>query len=180
MFLFGNQNYRCRLCAGKFQSLIHQVSVSFDELIYDLQHPGSVRFNPLFIRSVFLLNNKMNRYEQHKLFQSLIHQVSVSFRVSDPDVSLVERLVSIPYSSGQCFFYKELVKFLEEFTVKFQSLIHQVSVSFDMIFSNILSLLERFQSLIHQVSVSFQETKTQTMEVPGYVSIPYSSGQCFF
>ncbi len=63
----------------KFQSLIHQVSVSFTHKDIGI-----------------------TRDEQ---FQSLIHQVSVSFIIKDTLIRTRSILVSIPYSSGQCFFY---------------------------------------------------------------------------
>ena len=114
----------------KFQSLIHQVSVSFNqrikqvcrnpELFQSLIHQVSVSFtsgsnpclnsrtcfNPLFIRSVFLLRNEKWQSVLSCMFQSLIHQVSVSFTF----FSLIGYTVS---------------------ATQFQSLIHQVSVSFN-------------------------------------------------
>ncbi len=112
-------------------------------------------FNPLFIRSVFLLDLKkaLSRAVEFT-FQSLIHQVSVSFRgkfsqiqqwgwVSIPYSSgqcffcglgslKGEKYgkVSIPYSSGQCFFLIGEIYEVYRCPCEFQSLIHQVSVSF--------------------------------------------------
>ena len=90
------------------------------------------------------------------------------------------RKVSIPYSSGQCFFFKSICTFLDHrykvsipyssgqcfFSLtssqggasregKFQSLIHQVSVSFLDTTKYLKNKYFEFQSLIHQVSVSF-------------------------
>ncbi len=61
----------------------------------------------------------------------------------------------------------------------FQSLIHQVSVSFRAKRDIILNQNTKFQSLIHQVSVSFLSSIMEEKSA-GKVSIPYSSGQCFF
>ncbi len=90
---------------AKFQSLIHQVSVSFPRKYFDITF-DSLSFNPLFIRSVFLLDE----------FPLQI----------PPDGGKV----SIPYSSGQCFFSNGLLRQSEHSMFRFQSLIHQVSVSF--------------------------------------------------
>ena len=140
-----------------------------------------IRFNPLFIRSVFLFFYILNSFIFVKFkfqslihqvsvsfsevieklkqgwnykFQSLIHQVSVSFRTKLKILNMVWHYVSIPYSSGQCFFsgWGFNRAYLTE---KFQSLIHQVSVSFTGTEYREVCDLCRFQSLIHQVSVSF-------------------------
>ena len=163
-------------------------------------------------------------------FQSLIHQVSVSFpegrlrrRYDNCNVSIPyssgqcffwgERwtslrstnFVSIPYSSGQCFFYEQGNLKCQFFQEKFQSLIHQVSVSFiwgietqnrrrgkvSIPYSSGQCFfcpsippawdgMDRFQSLIHQVSVSFVWDGGGFVPICNEVSIPYSSGQCFF
>ncbi len=63
-------------------------------------------------------------------FQSLIHQVSVSFSFTRESLPLPHIIVSIPYSSGQCFFLAVIKVCYEVTSTKFQSLIHQVSVSF--------------------------------------------------
>ncbi len=62
-------------------------------------------FNPLFIRSVFLfLVDEIKRIAYADEFQSLIHQVSVSFKEEKMTKCTICKEVSIPYSSGQCFF----------------------------------------------------------------------------
>ncbi len=136
-------------------------------------------FNPLFIRSVFLLNYwiGINIYPVFK-FQSLIHQVSVSFEEMQRKAEEMNR-VSIPYSSGQCFFLEKF--YTHDYDpAKFQSLIHQVSVSFPERVMKVFNTKEEFQSLIHQVSVSFRSTSGFSATRKRKVSIPYSSGQCFF
>ncbi len=87
-------------------------------------------------------------------FQSLIHQVSVSFGFS-------------------------LSVLLGKACREFQSLIHQVSVSFKSVKLTDSQKTVKFQSLIHQVSVSFLLLRSSE-KTPQRVSIPYSSGQCFF
>ena len=95
----------CDKCRNTFQSLIHQVSVSFGEGRAEVWFCWE-SFNPLFIRSVFLLKNTLCSPfpSESFMFQSLIHQVSVSFKVC-------------------CLRFKKNAEM-------FQSLIHQVSVSF--------------------------------------------------
>ena len=137
-----------------FQSLIHQVSVSFMTAFKTHIKNIKASFNPLFIRSVFLFQFIKPFFRNLVVFQSLIHQVSVSFgRRSQNSLFLLllrfnplfirsvflfdlsqiirneARTVSIPYSSGQCFFSRG------------------ISSAKRILFS---------------------------------VSIPYSSGQCFF
>ena len=114
-------------------------------------------FNPLFIRSVFLLFFCLpqsakrrirvsipyssgqcffytilfwERGNWHREFQSLIHQVSVSFKHGKNSCKLRSLQVSIPYSSGQCFFSGWRSDEAAAELGLFQSLIHQVSVSF--------------------------------------------------
>ncbi len=119
------------------------------------QENGKISFNPLFIRSVFLLSFFIQRILKSVWkFQSLIHQVSVSFE-------------GIQTLKGYEF-------------LMFQSLIHQVSVSFSM--RKMLDFVNQymFQSLIHQVSVSFPRPSNCGSRGHSHVSIPYSSGQCFF
>ncbi len=80
-------------------------SVFLLEALFSRMEDGGKCFNPLFIRSVFLLNKpKVILRLGEKQFQSLIHQVSVSFVIADPHQSSNRMDVSIPYSSGQCFF----------------------------------------------------------------------------
>ena len=141
-----------------------------------------VSFNPLFIRSVFLLGGKMAVCCMcREMFQSLIHQVSVSFLAQPNREGDSYHLVSIPYSSGQCFFsrskdtnngstrlcfnplfirsvflLRNLLPSKHLARSRFQSLIHQVSVSFSKKQNSKSNGVFLFQSLIHQVSVSFQ------------------------
>ncbi len=96
------------------------------------------RFNPLFIRSVFLF------------WQTLIPCQEKIF-------------VSIPYSSGQCFFSAENFSGIGS-AYMFQSLIHQVSVSFKHAENFISTSFPTFQSLIHQVSVSFMYNLMRRIE----------------
>ncbi len=108
------------------------------------------------------------------------------------DVAVATMLgnVSIPYSSGQCFFLKEIyiydkntyscfnplfirsVFLLDNlyekntyFSLLFQSLIHQVSVSFKREEVQSVTLSDKFQSLIHQVSVSFGKARLLLVEM---------------
>ena len=137
-------------------------------------------FNPLFIRSVFLLQNKKYMLILIYCFNPLfIRSVFLLYTIPRNHANTVMD-VSIPYSSGQCFFLIDSGYFSKNLYL-FQSLIHQVSVSFmkqkRMLFSSwigfnplfirsvFLFLLRklygygvwiRFQSLIHQVSVSFK------------------------
>ncbi len=88
----------------RFQSLIHQVSVSF-YLKRNTLYARRSRFQSLIHQvsvSFFFIENGLKL--QQGLFQSLIHQVSVSFRYSAGVQGCLFRNVSIPYSSGQCFF----------------------------------------------------------------------------
>ncbi len=116
---------------NEFQSLIHQVSVSLGQIQNTSPTRDLMSFNPLFIRSVFLYwkTGYFSESFPPSLFQSLIHQVSVSLihpclprrhhrcqfqsLIHQVSVSLQGKLekcksyfqnVSIPYSSGQCFF----------------------------------------------------------------------------
>ncbi len=161
-----------------FQSLIHQVSVSFrlsqrfmDQRKHYVSIPYSsgqcfffmakcaecgeqtFGFNPLFIRSVFLF---FPRILQNYRFY-----------------------VSIPYSSGQCFFYE--LYFLDNgFIVGFQSLIHQVSVSFRKFMvikynGNVPCFNPLFIRSVFLLKINRNSPRRKSK-----VSIPYSSGQCFF
>ncbi len=129
-FSAGNLNKGGKTMA-KFQSLIHQVSVSFSLCEYAETFLSS-SFNPLFIRSVFLFLLKVIR----RIF--LVSMVSIPYSSGQcfflfPTVLITAGftfIVSIPYSSGQCFFYMNKEKIQDKELVKFQSLIHQVSVSF--------------------------------------------------
>ncbi len=139
----------------KFQSLIHQVSVSFKMRVFRSK-------------------------EDYEKFQSLIHQVSVSFFTFLNKMYMNQYPeVSIPYSSGQCFFWYHYRSWQIRRGISFQSLIHQVSVSFPESVSSRVSDPDMFQSLIHQVSVSFMFIQWLESNA-AKVSIPYSSGQCFF
>ena len=87
-------------------------------------------FNPLFIRSVFL-------FKSNGKFRNWFRQVS------------------IPYSSGQCFFYSLLNRTSKDVKISFNPLFIR-SVFLLRNFAGIpKSSCWRFQSLIHQVSVSF-------------------------
>ena len=110
----------------------------------------------LFIRSVFL-------FESLSLFTE---NTEVSFN---------------PLFIRSVFLLKEFLWRVFQVLCMFQSLIHQVSVSFgDMEFGYDHDP-EKFQSLIHQVSVSFLPSRYPLRRPRGgKVSIPYSSGQCFF
>ncbi len=82
VFLFQREHQYLSGREGKFQSLIHQVSVSFSHKGVDVRKSEIICFNPLFIRSVFLLCG------------------------CEPSRPAWTSKVSIPYSSGQCFFYR--------------------------------------------------------------------------
>ncbi len=89
-------------------------------------------------------------------------------------------IVSIPYSSGQCFFYQKLpVKFLS-CRLSFNPLFIRSVFLFQSLLDRTDKEVGMFQSLIHQVSVSFGEKFLEVCDNCRNVSIPYSSGQCFF
>ncbi len=89
-------------------------------------------------------------------------------------------LVSIPYSSGQCFFYTNEIEVKISLS-KFQSLIHQVSVSFLFLTSPSANSIELVSIPYSSGQCFFLEVYTETEQDRFLsVSIPYSSGQCFF
>ena len=90
----------------------------------------ALSFNPLFIRSVFLLGGMKNGKVKSKL-------------------------VSIPYSSGQCFFCNLLLS-LKQQRLRFNPLFIRSVFLFLKYRVDITTRGIMFQSLIHQVSVSFQ------------------------
>ncbi len=162
-------------------------------------------FNPLFIRSVFLLKNGCMPSVSGGKFQSLIHQVSVSFSVAfrwkvfswesfNPlfirSVFLFMRVAcppAIPYSGfnplfiRSVFLLKEAVFEFVQFRDLFQSLIHQVSVSFLFAFSIAYSeLAYSFNPLFIRSVFLFSVRRCAGGDNFVQVSIPYSSGQCFF
>ena len=110
-------------------------------------------FNPLFIRSVFLLKTPSGS-----------HLLQPSH-------------VSIPYSSGQCFFYDNYTDEIQG--SQFQSLIHQVSVSFGSFSISLFLFSESFNPLFIR-SVFLLKKSDKVCCLRFKVSIPYSSGQCFF
>ncbi len=154
MFLFKEQVYSPEFVWVWFQSLIHQVSVSFEEkdrvllcgkgfnplfirsvfllgISIELEITNSFCFNPLFIRSVFLfLENQGWHDPDHCEFQSLIHQVSVSFLNFLLYIPLISILSFNPLFIRSVFLFRaEELNDLNK-KILFQSLIHQVSVSF--------------------------------------------------
>ena len=162
-----------------FQSLIHQVSVSFGVGKTSLARIVS-SFNPLFIRSVFLLNGfKITKEQPSAGFNPLF--IRSVFLLKQQRLLLQTEQVSIPYSSGQCFFYILGIELLDHIVVCFNPLFIR---SVFLLRVNTVSwrqTLEKFQSLIHQVSVSFLDKTSNSIIFAGSrVSIPYSSGQCFF
>ncbi len=90
-------------------------------------------------------------------FQSLIHQVSVSFQQEVKETKSTFLQLSIPYSSGQCFFFFRNVRRIDKFVSTFNPLFIRSVFLFHEIQKPSCPLGVRFQSLIHQVSVSFRE-----------------------
>ena len=88
----------CRICILFIRSVFLFESLSL------FTENTEVSFNPLFIRSVFLLGDRWHVLKLDSLFQFLIHQVSVSFSPRNKHFFGNFLPVSIPYSSGQCFF----------------------------------------------------------------------------
>ena len=73
---------------------------------------------------------------------------------------MCEAKVSIPYSSGQCFFYKVMLFYFEQTPWgSFNPLFIRSVFLLERSFSKFATTAETFQSLIHQVSVSFTESK---------------------
>ena len=139
-----------------FQSLIHQVSVSFVRSPH-LQHNGlSLGFNPLFIRSVFL-------FQQH----------FIPFPLG--------RVCFNPLFIRSVFLLQDIQKQLSSFTLKFQSLIHQVSVSFATSSTCLKEgRMKCFNPLFIRSVFLFMYIIYTYRNFRYKVSIPYSSGQCFF
>ncbi len=147
--------YQMETLPESFQSLIHQVSVSFHEngiflwlvpnMFQSLIHQVSVSF---------VLDSETVFTARDAEFQSLIHQVSVSFERSGITLGSANQ-VSIPYSSGQCFFCAA-DKLIEEVR----------EVGFNPLFIRSVFLFQGGCNLRKIPSLN--------------VSIPYSSGQCFF
>ncbi len=163
-------------------------------------------FNPLFIRSVFLLSGlHIVTAKIRDKFQSLIHQVSVSFSASWNQRNQCRgKFQSLIHQVSVSFMLSTYIILV--LMSMFQSLIHQVSVSFQGRFLQLIKYFligfnplfirsvflfrfaqnqmyvntAKFQSLIHQVSVSFRQDLFRRGASPLCVSIPYSSGQCFF
>ena len=70
--------------------------------------------------------------------------------------------VSIPYSSGQCFFSEDLQNFLDGKLSCFNPLFIR-SVFLLWAALTAFTLMKKFQSLIHQVSVSFRRDNNAEM-----------------
>ncbi len=134
-------------------------------------------FNPLFIRSVFLLHCQEieRRFTTAKV--SIPYSSGQCFFFPHREGHQVLPLVSIPYSSGQCFFSRGN-PYLFGFANSFQSLIHQVSVSFKRTPFSIPKWKKGFNPLFIRSVFLFMGRRDS--QGGGNVSIPYSSGQCFF
>ncbi len=112
-------------------------------------------FNPLFIRSVFLLDHLRNIavYEEKVSIPYSSGQCFFSREGRDKEIKMVK--VSIPYSSGQCFFSST---FFYPSTFSEGNSFNPLFIRSVFLFHYELvgeSIWEEFQSLIHQVSVSF-------------------------